>query len=489
MVPLYVQKLYSRTLKGNGFIRSVLVLSGGTIFGQILLLMASVVLTRLYSPSDFGVLTAFSALLAFGTVLTTLRYDIAIPLPDEHSDAMSLLGLCLVIITTVCLLVGIGVLFFRYEVASLLNVPKLESLLWLLPVGLAGIGTYNSFYYLRVRQKDYPRIARTRIVQSVSQLVVQIGSGLLSPSAWGLVFGQIAGQVGGIGSLSKGILKPGQGFWTAQRPPNLISVGRRYKRFPLYLLPASLLNAASLQLPTLLLTALFGTVVAGWYGLSYRVLMTPMTLVGQAIATVFFAESSAVTKSTDVRRYATKTFSGLVVVGMGPLLLLGLVAPSLFELLFGSQWRMAGVYAQWLVPWLFLVLIASPLSSLVFVMERQRGELIFQSSLLVTRIAAFYGGYFLFGVATAAMALYGISGSVIWLVYVLWLMSIAGISVRATLDILVRELFVSMIFVTPAAVVSLLIKNEIYGVLAAGVCGVGLVIRILFRVRELKQKP
>jgi len=217
--------------------------------------------------------------------------------------------------------------------------------------------------------------------------------------------------------------------------------------------------------------------------------MTPMTLVGQAIATVFFAESSAVTKSTDVRRYATKTFSGLVVVGMGPLLLLGLVAPSLFELLFGSQWRMAGVYAQWLVPWLFLVLIASPLSSLVFVMERQRGELIFQSSLLVTRIAAFYGGYFLFGVATAAMALYGISGSVIWLVYVLWLMSIAGISVRATLDILVRELFVSMIFVTPAAVVSLLIKNEIYGVLAAGVCGVGLVIRILFRVRELKQKP
>src|SRR5690554_8147650 len=74
------------TLPKSSFSRGVSVLIGGTASAQLLSVLAIPFITRLYSPDDFGLLAAFTAFLAFFTVLSAARFDLAIPLPESDQD-------------------------------------------------------------------------------------------------------------------------------------------------------------------------------------------------------------------------------------------------------------------------------------------------------------------------------------------------------------------------------------------------------------------
>ena len=69
-----------RLLPRNRFARSVSVLVGGTAAGQIIVMAASPILTRLYSPEDFGLLSVYAGLLGILGVIASLRYQLATPL-------------------------------------------------------------------------------------------------------------------------------------------------------------------------------------------------------------------------------------------------------------------------------------------------------------------------------------------------------------------------------------------------------------------------
>lgn len=97
-----------RWLPRGSFVRNVAVLAGGTAAGQAIVVLASPVLTRLYTPEDFGVLAVYASLLCVLSTVATLRYELAIPLPKRDEDAAALVVLCLVIVLGMSLLVAMG---------------------------------------------------------------------------------------------------------------------------------------------------------------------------------------------------------------------------------------------------------------------------------------------------------------------------------------------------------------------------------------------
>ena len=76
----------------------------GTTFAQILVIVASPVLTRLFSPEAFGLLAIFTSITKVLGVVSCLRYQFAIMLPDEERDAVNLLALCTALVTGISLL-------------------------------------------------------------------------------------------------------------------------------------------------------------------------------------------------------------------------------------------------------------------------------------------------------------------------------------------------------------------------------------------------
>jgi O-antigen/teichoic acid export membrane protein len=234
----------------------------------------------------------------------------------------------------------------------------------------------------------------------------------------------------------------------------LRSVAALHRRFPFYALPAALLNSVSVQAPVVVLAALFEATVVGWFSITVRVLQVPGTIIGNAVGQVFYAR---VSRSDLVARAETTSmvYRSLVVVGTGPIVLLVVGGANAFALVFGEAWRGAGLYAAWLAPWLMLVLVSSPLSTLVFVADRQRTELGFQTLLLVMRIATLIVGAAIGG-SSMSVALYGAGSAALWLGYLIWLLRLGGVGLSSELRWLLREVAVAVLLSAPFTLASLL---------------------------------
>ena len=72
-----------RILPKSRFARNVAVVSAGSAMGQGLLIVSAPLLTRLYTPADFGVLAVYVSIVSILVVVASLRYEMAINLPGH----------------------------------------------------------------------------------------------------------------------------------------------------------------------------------------------------------------------------------------------------------------------------------------------------------------------------------------------------------------------------------------------------------------------
>lgn len=282
------------------------------------------------------------------------------------------------------------VALFRKPIANVLGAPELVFWLWFLPISLLATGLFNVFNYWSTRRKQFGRLAVRTITQSTATAAAQISAGAifhLGPG--GLISGSIFGQ----------LLATGQLAWQIARDEGSIILSHinikdckkvliRYKRFPLFDLWSGMLNTASTMLPALLLGYFFNAAVVGYYTLGHTVLALPMKVIGNSIAQVFFPQAAEAQRSGDLSKLTLEMFQRLLVIGFVPFLLIALVAPDLFSIIFGASWSIAGEYVRWLSLWLLFVFISLPLSNIYTVLERQRESLIVNFIMFSTRLMA-----------------------------------------------------------------------------------------------------
>lgn len=416
-----IKALILNVLPKNAFARGVSVLVGGTAGAQIILVLAAPLLTRIYSPEDYGLLAVFAGLLAVISLLSTLRYEVAIPLPEDNNEAANLVALSLMLVGVVSLLTAGLVFFLGQPVAELLGVPKLADYLWLLPIGLLISGAYNVFTHWSVRTKRFATIAGTKLNQALATLTIQIAAFKLGSLA--LVLGQVVGQ--GIGTFSLARPAVRQCSWR-----QIWLVALRYQRFPKYSTPAGLSRVAGVELPPLVLAAVFSPAAAGLYALTHRVLNLPASLIGGAVSQVFFSNAADAYREGSLGQLVRQVHAKMARVGLPPMLLLILLGPDLFGFVFGENWRQAGEFARWMAPWLYLVFVSSPLTTITAVMERQKEGLLFHLVLLGLRIIAICTGVWI-GDLTSTVILLAVVNALWRLVFLLWLSRISGTTVNS----------------------------------------------------------
>jgi len=307
-----------RLLPKNAFARGVTILVGGTASAQILLVLAAPILTRLYTPEDFGLLAVYASLLALIGVVSSLRYELAIPLPEDEVEAANVAVLCLILVGLSTLLTGVLVWVLGSTVAEALGVPALANYLWLLPVGVLLSGAYSVFNYWAVRTKRFTAIAGTKLRQALATLVIQLAAFKLGGIA--LLFGQVAGQGVGTTRLGRSALTSAGFRQVSWR--GIMKAAGRYRRFPIFSTWAGFANTAGTQLPPLMFAALFSPAAAGLYILAHRVLTLPMSLVGQAIGQVFFANAAEAHRTGKLGTLVEQLYAKLAHIGLPPALIL-----------------------------------------------------------------------------------------------------------------------------------------------------------------------
>jgi O-antigen/teichoic acid export membrane protein len=436
-----------RLLPKNAFARGVSVLVGGTAAAQLLTVLAAPLLTRLYSPEDFGLLAVYASLLALISVIASLRYELAIPLPEDDGEAANVAALSLILVGISTLFSGVLVGFLGATIAAALGVPALADYFWLLPVGVLLGGAYTVFNYWSVRAKRFGTIAGTRVRQALATIAIQLAVFKLGGIA--LLCAQVAGQSVGTISLGRPALA-GAGFrqvsWRG-----IAKAARRYRRFPGFSTWAGFANIAGLQLPPMLFAAMFSPAAAGLYMLTSRVLTLPMSLVGGAIGQVFFANAAEAHRVGQLGPLVAQLHGKLAHIGLPPALILILLGPDVFAFVFGEQWRQAGEFARWMALWLYVQFLCSPLSTLFSVLELQKQGFVFQILILGIRIVVLVTsatfGDMLFTVTAFAITNFFCYGFTLF-----WLMKRVDIDPYKTARALLRVILIGIACVAPLAV-------------------------------------
>jgi len=420
---LYIK---NRLPKG-GFLHNVLTLMTGTAIAQAIPIIISPILTRLYTPDDFGLLALYTSVVSLIGVIVTGRYELAIMLPEYDEDAANLgaLSLCVAIVIGALTFFAVG--YFNATIAGYLGKPDIAKWLYLVPLAVITIGVTQVLNYWSTRKNQYRRLATSRVAQSVTNAGVNLGQGFAHMGVSGLIVGNFAGQV-----LSAGVLIK-QAWVDLLKYRSSIHWGRMchnakvYQDFPKVNSFHAFVDILQSSGVVFIISSLFGSTVLGFYSFTLRILQAPLGLLGASVSQVFFQKASETYKNGgDLRALVKKTIISLSAIALPIFVTLGLFAPDLFSLIFGKQWREAGTYAQILAPWLFFNFIVSPVSQVPIIVGEQKKSFIFGiigNSMIV--LSVIYGGFIAHNIKTG---FYVLSGSIFfyYVFIVQWLFMISN---------------------------------------------------------------
>lgn len=402
-------------LKRSKVIRSVLVLIGGTAFAHAITAAALPLATRLYTPADFSVLAVFASLQSILSVAAALRFDLAVPIPKDDDEAINLLALALACIAIVAVILAVVVLAMPAALVDLFNQPRLAPWLWLLPFGVLLAGSYNTLQMWFVRKKAFAAIARSRVTQSAAAASTQIGMGWMHWTPLGLILAQMLNTGAGCIALGYRLLKHDR---VALRSISLLRMRAAfaaYDRFPKYSTLEALGNSASIQLPIIVIAAVASGPEAGYLALAMTAMQVPMGLVGTAVLQVYMSRAPDEHRAGRLDTFTTSVFGALVKSGVGPLVFAGFVAPALFGIVFGAEWRRAGVLVAWMTPWFVMQFLSVPVSTALHVTGHQRAAFVLQFFALALRVGAVVTASLL--AAGFVSETYALSGFVFYLIY------------------------------------------------------------------------
>jgi O-antigen/teichoic acid export membrane protein len=404
--------------------RGLLSIATGSAAGQLLTFAAAPLLFRLYSPEEVGTYTVISTLvLTLGTV-AALRFEMAVPLAEEERDAHALVVLGLAAAGAIAIAGIVVVAIAGDSIARAFDQPGLRAWLWTVPPVAAAMGMALMLNQLAIRHRRYGAVGRRAFFQSATILVSQLAAGLAGMRSGGLVLGLGVGQIAGALLLLRGSGLDGETARAAARPGALRAVLRRYRRFPLLLAPSGLLNVLGRQLPILLMAYWYGPAVAGWLGLTQRVVAMPVAVVGGAVAQVYLGELSQAARSDPARARSIllRASARLALIAVPGAIILVIAAPAVFPFVFGAEWQPSGRYAQAMAVFMAAQFIVSPVSQTLVVFGRPGLQLAWDVSRMVLVSGAVAGTAAAGGSALAAIWSFAISAAVAY--GVSWLMSL-----------------------------------------------------------------
>ncbi|MHB0993295.1 MAG: lipopolysaccharide biosynthesis protein [Sulfurovum sp.] len=352
------------------FSRNVLTLMTGTTIAQAIPIAISPILTRIYTPEDFGVFALYMSLVSVLSVVATGRYELAIMLPQKDGDAVNIVALSVIIAFFVSFITLLIVFVFNAQITNLLGNTEISNWLYFIPITVLLTGIYQSLNYWSNRKKQYKRLATNRVIQSGTTGSVNLGMGFGGFGSSGLIVGGVLGQVVATSILTRMLWKEDNYRVKELKKTKIIALILKYIKFPKYNLPNALIDGFRLSGISILIAKFFTTATLGQFSLAWRMVQMPMGIIGGSLSQVFFQKVSS-TKRTDLHRIVVKFIIKASLVAAPIFLVIFFFAVDIFKFAFGENWELAGQAASAMAPWLFLNFLSSPMANIFIVLNRQ----------------------------------------------------------------------------------------------------------------------
>ncbi len=410
--------LVRRPLWRRPFVRNVAVVAGGATVAQVIGMLFSPVITRLYLPEAFGILGVLVSVVAVLSPIASLCYELAIVLPASDSDALRLLRLSIVSSLGVALVSAVVIAPFRKPIAGMLGLDAVAPYLLLAPLVVVLDILARAYDQWLIRTKRFRDSSAITIAQTLVMNAAKTFFGLVAPGVHTLVGVSVGGT--GLHALLSMLAsrKARRRASTSDGSPRRVldartrTLAKEYRDFPVFRTPQAALSSLSRGLPVLMLAGLFGPASAGLYAIGQRVLQVPSAVVSVAVSKVFRQRvAEAAHKKQSLQPLLIKTTLVLAAVGAIPFGLVMLLGPRMFALVFGAEWYGAGVYARWTALWLFTSFINGPSVAAIPLLSLQGHLLGLEIVTVLARVIAIMVGALVLHDDTIAVLLFSLVGA------------------------------------------------------------------------------
>lgn len=364
------------------FVQDLLTLASGTAIAQLIPILASPLLTRIFSPADFGVLANFLSITSIIMVFYSGKFEFAIVLPKRHEEAINIVSLAIILSLASTIVFSLIFIFIGNSLGALLNFNNITRWLWATPISALLFNIFFIFNEWCIRKNNYLILSKNKITNTTGIALNSLILGF-SKIDIGLIWGQLIGQLIAVFFAIKRFIKDDYSLIKFISFKKIQYFSKRYLEFFKYYMPGQLINTITGQLPILIFTMQFGIYKVGLYALTDRVFGVTMSFIGNAIRDVFKQKAA---KEFQEKGNCFNTFKKvsffLFAISLILFLFLFIISPMLFSIAFGSEWAEAGFIARILCIMYMLAFISVPVSYAIIIAEKQKYEFIWQLTFL-----------------------------------------------------------------------------------------------------------
>ena len=408
----------------NEFLRNIAKLFSANVIAGVVGLAFYPILTRLYAPDDFGLLTLFTSIVGVLTILATADFQYAILLPKDDRQAGAIAHVAL--INTV-IVVGVTLILWLIAnpIANLFNAPQLAQIWWLIPLMVLVCAVWNIANYDLTRNKSYNYVSGYLLTQGTLIPTLKLIFALLGITTFGLIYGSVAGAAIAVSAIIIAALINRKISLNSSTSTERLAAIKEYYRFPAFSLPRSVVNNLSANIPSLLLTPFFGLAPMGLFAIGMTFGFRPVNMLENSVYQVFFQQISSSVNQRQPIMPAIRRFIRYTALIIAPTAIIGLTILSFaMGLLLGDKWIETGMYLRLLLPWLTASLFVAPICFLSDIFQKQPQALGFELLLIACRIIGMLIGILTNSFSTAILG-YSLGSTIAIAAQLIWYLTLA----------------------------------------------------------------
>lgn len=398
-------------IRQHEFVRNVFTMLTGAGISQLLVIIFIPILTRIYTPAEFGIMALFISIANILSVIATGRFELGIMLPKHDENAYNLLFFSLLLIVFVSLICFILIVSLDRFLITRFDLESDYHLFYFLPLSILLISTNKILFHWQNRHKRFKNVSMNKVSQSVTSSITNFTAGFFFHlGATGLLTGHLLSFFVADVLYFFRLRKTDRHLNKSLHPATMRKEIKNNRNFPYYSVPMGIINLISKDVLIYAFKAFYTDAIVGYFNNARKVIDFPLMLLTNSFKSVFFQKLT--TSPNPVRIFTYSYFSTLAVsvMAMLPVIFWG---EEIFGFVLGDDWREAGKIASLLAPLIIFNFPARNTSNVFSYTRKNQYLLIWQVAYLAVSMTVI----FLFKDNFESLVLYyAIAGAILYII-------------------------------------------------------------------------
>lgn len=393
----------------NGILGNIGFLVGGTALAQVITFFATLYLTKLYLPEDFGLLSLLTSVVSLLAPISSMRYNKAILLAQDNKEQKALLYLSVGINLLLFLVLSIIALIL-WVYSDFFGLSSYTNFFWVVPLSVLFFGFTNIFQSYNEKISKFKLTSVVVLAEAVSKTFFQFILYTVIPK-FGLLIGYISGLVLNTIIYVVSFAKK------AKKETNFISsvelkkAAKKHDKFPKYFTWSNMIDSASQNICSITFPFLFTLEALGNFSIAFKIVRLPAILIAMATRRVYYPRAAELFQKDKKRFFELykKYTLILILVSLFPALILEWSIPHIFKFFFNENWMASIPFAQIILVYVFFNFINSLAHENMLIFGLQKSFLMAEALWMILSLLLIYFAY-LKESALLAVVFYVVSG-------------------------------------------------------------------------------